>query len=117
MYEGKTQLTRIWVYKSEFEKNMDENIALHTKWMEETHYRSGEKKLHFLNWSKAPEIKEDKETGNIMFVLTEVYESVAGVDDHEQQAQNSLTLPHDMSEGLVELTICDRGAIKHSLWK
>ncbi len=52
-----------------------------------------------------------------MFVLTEVYESVAGVDDHEQQAQNSLTLPHDMSEGLVELTICDRGAIKHSLWK
>ena len=51
-----------------------------------------------------------------MFVLTEVYESVAGVDDHEQQAQKSLTLPHDMSEGLVELTICDRGAIKHSLW-
>ena len=117
MYEGKTQLTRIWVYKSEFAKNIDENIAVHTKWMEETHHRSGEKKLHFLNWSKAPEIKEGKETGNIMFVLTEVYESVAGVDDHEQQAQNSLTLPHDISEGLVEITICDRGAIKHSLWK
>ncbi len=47
MYEGKTQLTRSWVYKSEFAKNMDENIAVHTKWMEETHYRSGEKKLHF----------------------------------------------------------------------
>ena len=62
MYEGKTQLTRIWVYKSEFAKNMDENIAVHTKWMEETHQRSGEKKLHFLNWSKAPQKKEGKET-------------------------------------------------------
>ena len=84
--------------------------------MEETHYRSGEE-IAFLKLVESSRDKKGKETGNIMFVLTEVYESVAGVDDHEQQAQNSLNLPHDMSEGLVELIICDRGAIKHSLWK
>ena len=38
MYEGKTQLTRIWVYKAEYahkmEENMEENIEAHTKWMQ-----------------------------------------------------------------------------------
>ena len=117
MYEGKIQLTRIWVYEAEHAYNMEENIAAHTKWMKETHYREGDKALHVLNWSSAPEMKDEVETGNITFVLTEVYETMAGVDDHFQQAQNSLSMPHDMSEGLVSLTICDRGNIKHSLWK
>ena len=117
MYEGKIQLTRIWVYKEEYAQKMEENIAAHTKWMQETHYREGDKALHFLNWSSAPEIKDEVETGNVSFVLTEVYETTAGLDDHFQQAQDSLSMPHDMSEGLVSLTICDRGNIKHSLWK
>ena len=56
MYEGKTQLTRMWVYKAEYAQKMEENIAVHTKWMQETHYREGDKALHFLNWSSAPEI-------------------------------------------------------------
>ena len=63
MYEGKTQLTRIWVVKPEFVNNWNEITEVHTKWMAETHYREGNKKLHFLNWSTAPEIKDDKETG------------------------------------------------------
>tara|TARA_A100001015_G_scaffold190671_1_gene212450 strand:+ start:188 stop:697 length:510 start_codon:yes stop_codon:yes gene_type:complete len=117
MYEGKIQLTRIWVYEAEHAHKMEENIAAHTKWMQETHYREGDKALRVLNWSSAPEMKDEVETGNITFVLTEVYETMAGVDDHFQQAQNSLSMPHDMSEGLVSLTICDRGNIKHSLWK
>ena len=102
MYEGKTQLTRMWVYKAEYAQKMEENIAVHTKWMQETHYREGDKALHFLNWSSAPEIKDGEETGNITFVLTEVYETTAGVDDHFQQAQETLSLPHDLSEGIVE---------------
>ena len=117
MYEGKTQLSRMWVYKAEYAQRMEENIAVHTKWMQETHYREGDKALHFLNWSSAPEIKDGEETGNITFVLTEVYETTAGVDDHFQQAQETLSLPHDLSEGLVEKIVCDRGLIKHSLWK
>ena len=50
-------------------------------------------------------------------MLTEVYETMAGVDDHFQQAQETLSLPHDLSEGLVEKIVFDRGLIKHSLWK
>ena len=117
MYEGKTQLTRIWVVKPEFVNNWNEITEAHTKWMAETHYREGDKKLHFLNWSTAPEIKDDKETGNTMFVLTEVYETSVGVDDHSQQAKETLSLPHSTKAGIVSLTICDYGAIKHSLWK
>ncbi len=117
MYAGKTQLTRMWVYKAEYAQKMEENIAVHTKWMQETHYREGDKALHVLNWSSAPEIEDGEETGNITFVLTEVYETTAGIDDHFQQAQETLSLPHDLSEGLVEKIVCDRGLIKHSLWK
>ena len=117
MYEGKTQLTRIWVVKPEFVNNWNEITEAHTKWMAETHYKDGNKKLHFLNWSTAPEIKDDKETGNTMFVLTEVYETSVGVDDHAQQAKETLSLPHSTKDGVVSLTICDYGAIKHSLWK
>ena len=117
MYEGKTQLTRIWVVKPEFVNNWNEITEAHTKWMAETHYREGDKKLHFLNWSIAPEIKDDKETGNTMFVLTEVYETSVGVDDHSQQAKETLSLPYSTKDGVVSLTICDYGAIKHSLWK
>ena len=43
MYEGKIQLTRIWVYEAEHAHKMEENIAAHTKWMKETHYREGDK--------------------------------------------------------------------------
>ena len=77
----------------------------------------GTKKLHFLNWSTAPEIKDDKKTGNTMFVLTEVYETSVGVDDHAQQAKETLSLPRSTKDEVVSLTICDYGAIKHSLWK
>ena len=52
-----------------------------------------------------------------MFVLTEVYETSVGVDDHAQQAKETLSLPHGTKDGVVSLTICDYGAIKHSLWK
>ena len=117
MYEGKTQLTRMWVYKAEYAQKMEENIAVHTKWMQETHYKEGDKALHFLNWSSAPKIKDEAETGNITFVLTEVYETKAGVDDHFQQAQETLSLRNDLCEGLVEKIVCDCGLIKHSLWK
>ena len=52
-----------------------------------------------------------------MFVLTEGYETSVGVDDHSQQAKETLSLPHSTKDGVVSLTICDYGAIKHSLWK
>ena len=49
MYEGKTQLTRIWTIKSDDVEKMKENAKAHTDWMKETHHRNGDKELHFLN--------------------------------------------------------------------
>ena len=75
--------------KPEFVNNWNEITEAHTKWMAETHYREGDKKLHFLNWSTAQEIKDDKETGITMFVLTEVYETSVGVDDHSHTSKRN----------------------------
>ena len=47
MYEGKTQLTRMYVYKAEYAQKMKENFAVYTKWMQEKHYREGDKALFF----------------------------------------------------------------------
>ena len=48
---------------------------------ESTNYKEGEKALLMLNWCMELENVERFETGNTLFVLTEVYETVAGVDD------------------------------------
>ena len=119
MYKGKTQLTRIWTVKPDSVEKMKEIAESHTKWMKETHYKEGEKALLMLNWCM--EIEKDEEgnqTGNTLFVLTEVYESVAGVDDHYKQAEDVdfNFIPHDMGEMTLSLTACDRGKVINSLW-
>ena len=54
----------------------------HTKWMNETHTKEGDKALLMLNWSIGPEFKDGNKTGNMSLILTEVYENQAGIDDH-----------------------------------
>ena len=59
------------------------------------------------------------ETGNTLFVLTEVYETVSGVDDHFEQAQDSgfSFIPHiEVLQNPENLVICDRGSVIQSLW-
>ncbi len=55
--------------------------------MKETHHRSGDKALLSYNVSKAPELSNPMDpnsapTGNTCFILTEIYETQAGVIDH-----------------------------------
>lgn len=62
--------------------------------MEATHHRSGEKALLSYNVSKAGELSNPMDsnsapTGNTCFILTEIYETEAGVADHFQQAMAS----------------------------
>ena len=62
--------------------------------MEATHYRTGEKALLSYNVSKGPELSNPMDlnsapTGNMCFVLTEIYESEAGVVDHWEQTRAS----------------------------
>jgi hypothetical protein len=63
-------------------------------WMEATHYRTGEKALLTYNVSKMNELSNPADfnsapTGNTCFVLTEIYESKAGVLDHMKQAHEN----------------------------
>jgi hypothetical protein len=62
--------------------------------METTHYRDGEKALLSYNVSKAPEFSDPTDfdsapTGNTHFVLSEIYESKAGVLDHFKQSDEN----------------------------
>ena len=67
--------------------------------MEATHHRSGDKALLSYTVSKGPELSNPGDlnsapTGNTCFVLTEIYETKAGVLDHIKQADESWREDH-----------------------
>jgi len=91
---GKTQITIIFIAPPELEAEGDRIFASHAAWMERTHHRDGELTLHRYNIIKGPELEQPLDpasapTGNIMFVLDELYETQAGLDDHWKQAAES----------------------------
>jgi hypothetical protein len=56
-------------------------------------------------------------TGKTCFVLAEVYESVAGVTDHYQQAQSWKEFPAFAAWlGQCQVNIVSAAPIAHSLW-
>jgi hypothetical protein len=62
--------------------------------MESTHYRDGAKALLSYKVSKAPELSDPMDlnsapTGNTYFILSEIYESKAGVVDHFEDSPKS----------------------------
>ena len=59
MFNGKTQLTRIWTVKPDSVEKMKENAESHTNWMKETHNKEGEKALLMLNWCMESEKDEE----------------------------------------------------------
>ena len=65
----------------------DRLYGSHIDWMKATHHREGPKALLSYDVSKTPELSDpfvldSKPTGNVIFVLTEVYETDAGVVNH-----------------------------------
>jgi len=93
-HHGKIQLTFIITAAPGQAKEGDRIFQSHALWMEATHHRSGGKALLSYNVSKAPELSNPMDsqsapTGNTCFVLTEIYETEAGVADHFQQAMAS----------------------------
>ena len=90
-YHDKIQLTAIIVAPPDQVKEGDRIFRSHAPWMETTHHRTGAKALLSYNVSKAPELSNPMDlnsapTGNTCFILTEIYETEAGVADHFQQA-------------------------------
>lgn len=93
-HHNKTQLTAIIVAPPDLVNEGDRIFRSHAPWMEATHHRAGAKALLSYNVSKAPELSNPMDlnstpTGNTCFILTEIYETQAGVADHFQQATAS----------------------------
>jgi len=93
-HRDKIQLTAIIVAPPDQVMEGDRIFRSHAPWMEATHHRAGAKALLSYNVSKAPELSNPMDlnsapTGNTCFILTEIYETEAGVADHFQQATAS----------------------------
>lgn len=88
---GKVQLLFVFVAPPELVEEGDRIFATHGPWMQATHHRDGDKALLSYNLSKAPEVSNPMDptsepTGNTVFILSEIYETAAGVADHFEQA-------------------------------
>ncbi len=90
-HKGKIQLTFVIVAPPDQVEEGERIFRSHAPWMEATHHREGDKALLSYNVSKAPELSNPMDpnsatTGNTCFILSEIYETKAGVADHFQQA-------------------------------
>jgi hypothetical protein len=93
-HKGKTQLTFIIIAPPDQVAEGDRIFRSHAFWMEGSHHRNGDTALLSYDVSKAPELSNPMDpssaaTGNTCFVLTEVYETPAGVAEHFRQAEAS----------------------------
>ena len=84
---GKTQVTIAMTATPDLVEEGDRIFAEHAKWMAESHPKDGELALLSYNIVKGPELSNALDpssapTGNTTYVLAEVYETQAGLDDH-----------------------------------
>jgi hypothetical protein len=122
-YHDKTQLTLIIIAPPDQAAEGDRLFRSHGSWMEATHHRSGEKALLSYNVSKGPEFTNPMDlnsapTGNTCFVLTEIYESKAGIADHFEQTTGSWVDFPAMGKWMekCKVTFVPAAPIFNSLW-
>src|SRR6266498_414825 len=101
-YKGKAQLSYTIIAPAELE----------AEGVEKTHYREGDKAL--LQYNVA---KNTDDAGNILFMLTEIYETIAGSEDHSKQF-HEVDFSADFYKwaGKCQVTIGWNQVIIHSLW-
>ena len=121
--KGKTHLLYFIVAPPELVEEGDRIFRSHGPWMKATHYRDGEKALLSYSVSKAPEPSDldsldPAPTGNTLFILSEIYETKAGVADHMKQADSSWEELPDFVDWLrkCKLTGVHTARIVNSLW-
>ena len=122
-YDGKIHLNYAIIVAADQEAEGDRIFSSHIKWMESSHHREGEKALLQYIVSKAPELTNPMDTaseptGNIIFILDEVYETAAGVQDHFEMAQSSWDDFPALAEwiGKNKIVGFPVGKIFNSLW-
>ncbi|TVP98112.1 MAG: hypothetical protein EA359_18710 [Balneolaceae bacterium] len=121
--KGNIQFTMIFTMPAELVAEGDRIFKSHAAWMERTHHRSGEKALLIYDLSKAPEMKDPMDpnsepSGNTNFILSEVYESPAGLADHWNQAGKNWEDFDNLKQwmGKGKFTLINGAPIVHSLW-
>ncbi len=122
-HKGKIQLTFVIVAPPDQVEEGERLFRTHGPWMEATHHHEGDKALLSYNVSKAPELSNPMDpnsaaTGNTCFILSEIYETEAGVADHFQQAEASWLDFSGLGDWLAKCTITGVPAapIINSLW-
>ncbi|WP_062381361.1 hypothetical protein [Demequina pelophila] len=80
-YTGKAQFFAAFRCPEEHEAEGDRIFASHVAWMERTHPREGD--LALLQYMVS---KSHDGQGNVQFLLAEVYETAAGVENHSRLA-------------------------------
>lgn len=122
-HKGKIQLTFVISAPPDQAAEGDRLFGTHGPWMEATHHRSGDKALLSYTVSKAQEVSNPMDassapTGNTVFVLTEIYETEAGVANHFEQAQATWKDFPAVVEwmGRCKVTGAPAATIINSLW-
>jgi hypothetical protein len=122
-YHDKVQITLIIIAPPDQVAERDRCFRSHGSWMESKHYRTGEKALLSYNVSKGPELSNQTDpnsspTDNTCFVLTEIYESKAGVIDHFKQSYESWGDVQAFIKWLekCKITLVTGSTIFNSLW-
>ena len=122
-HKGKIQLTFLIVAPPDQVVEGDRIFRSHGPWMEATHHRKGDKALLSYNLSKAPELSNPLDsnsalTGNTCFILSEIYETEAGVADHFEMSESSWQDFPALIQWLEKCTVTGLPAAKivNSLW-
>ena len=92
--KGKTQLLITFVATPDQVAKIDALVASHAAWIGKTHPRDGAAGLLSYNFAKGVERANpldpaSDETANTRYVLNEIYESPAGIDNHWQESAKS----------------------------
>ena len=122
-HKGNVQLTFVITASSEQVAEGDRLFADHAVWMKSTHHREGEKALLIYDVSKADELSNpldptSEKTGNVHFILAEVYKSQAGVEDHFKQAKEGWSEFNNFLKwiGECKATVIPSATVVNSLW-
>ena len=119
---NKTNIVVMWTVGPDDVAEGDRIFSSHADWMT-GHPRDGDTALLSYRISKGPELANpvdpnSEPTGNTIFVLSEIYETPAGVPEHWRLAVEGWPdLPAFMDwSAKVKVGTLHSGTIVHSLW-
>ncbi len=122
MSQEKVQLNIVFTAPADQVAEGDRIFNSHAKWIKESHPREGKKALLHYTVAKGSELTNPLDpssapTGNTTFVVSEIYESMDGVDNHWQLGMNTWSDFQAMGEwaGNCKVTVLHGTPVVHTL--